>query len=152
MKYSTVKNPQWGDAAKTFINCEVDFDDLSDEFVPFTARASDCHEHTCEIYARCVAGEFGEVAEYVPPPDVHGEQALNSVRAKRDHILVTVVDPIVSNPLRWADMSEAQQQAWADYRRALLDITTNYPEPSYIWNEELQSYEEVGVEWPVKPE
>ena len=151
MKYSRVKNPQWGNAAKTFINCDVDFDDLIDEFVPFTAAANDHHEHTREIFALCVAGEFGEVADYVPPRDVHGEVALDAVRAKRNQILATVVDPVVSNPLRWAEMGTEQQQAWADYRRALLDITTVYPNPSYVWSEEHQTYEEVGIVWPVKP-
>ena len=152
MKYTHIKNPQWGNAAKTFINCEVDFDDLSEEFVPFTARATDSHEHGSEIFARCVAGDFGPVADYVPPADVTGEAALNAVRAKRNHILQTEVDPVVSNPLRWADMTAEQQEAWADYRRALLDITTTYPNPSYLWNEERQGYDEVGIVWPVKPQ
>jgi len=28
----------------------------------------------------------------------------------------------VSNPLRWASFTAEQQQAWATYRQALLDI------------------------------
>ena len=43
-------------------------------------------------------------------------------RKKRDTILVESVDPIVSNPLRWGNMTPEQQQAWKDYRQALLDV------------------------------
>lgn len=152
MKYTSIKNPQWVNAQHTIIHCEVDFDDLNEEFVPFTAVASGDYPHTHEIFARCVAGEFGPVAEYVPPADITGEGALNQVRGKRNNILTTEVDPIVSNPLRWADLSESQQQAWAAYRRALLDITTTYPNPAYVWNEVAQGFDETGVTWPVKPQ
>jgi hypothetical protein len=57
----------------------------------------------------------------------------------------------VSNPLRWADASAEQQQAWVDYRRALLDITEQYPSPVYVWNEQKQGYDETGIVWPEKP-
>lgn len=61
------------------------------------------------------------------------------IRQIRDNILATVVDPLVSNPLRWADLTADQQQAWADYRRALLDVPQQAGFPQ-------------NVSWPVKPE
>lgn len=151
MNYTNVKNPKWANFSKTVIDCEVNFDAIAEEFVPFTAVASGDLPHTHEIFARCVAGEFGPVAEYTPPPDIVGEEALVKVRAERGRKLSTEVDPIVLNPLRWADMTAAQQQAWSDYRRALLDITTAFPNPSFVWNEDKQGYDEVGIVWPVKP-
>ncbi|MBQ9737928.1 MAG: hypothetical protein IJV75_00225 [Alphaproteobacteria bacterium] len=45
------------------------------------------------------------------------------VRDTRDNYLLTYVDPVVSNPLRWADLSAEEQKQYADYRRYLLDIT-----------------------------
>lgn len=62
-----------------------------------------------------------------------------AVREHRDYLLVTEVDPIVSNPLRWADMTTEQQNAWAQYRTDLLNITDQdgFPE---------------NVTWPTKPE
>jgi hypothetical protein len=55
-------------------------------------------------------------------------------RATRNTILTNLVDPIVSNPLRWADMTADQQAAWTAYRRALLDITQQLGFPnSIIW-------------------
>lgn len=74
-----------------------------------------------------------ELAEIRPP------QTAEDVRSQRNQILVTVVDPLVSNPLRWADLTAEKQQAWANYRLALLDIPqqANFP---------------ANVIWPVKPE
>jgi hypothetical protein len=50
------------------IDCEVNFNHLQEEFVPFTAAATDTMNHGVEIFQRCVAGEFGIIAEYVAPP------------------------------------------------------------------------------------
>lgn len=56
------------------------------------------------------------------------------VRKIRDQKLKFIVDPIVSNPLRWADMTAVQQQRVKDYRQALLDITdqTGFPH-NVVW-------------------
>lgn len=45
------------------------------------------------------------------------------VRGIRNSYLVEYVDGAVSNPLRWADMSEELKQMYTDYRRYLLDYT-----------------------------
>ena len=69
MKYTKVLNPTWANAEHTAINCDVDFDDLRDELVPFTAVASDDYEHSHQIFAECLAGNYGAIAEYVAPPE-----------------------------------------------------------------------------------
>ena len=80
-----------------------------------------------------------DFAAYVPPTQAELDAAAAAgVRAGRDNILATVVDPIVSNPLRWAEMSEAQQAEWSSYRTALLNITTQAGFPH-------------NVTWPTKP-
>ena len=70
MKYTQVLNPQWANAEHTAINCDVDFDDLREELVPFTAVAIGDYEHSHQIFAECVAGNYGVIAEYVAPPVV----------------------------------------------------------------------------------
>jgi hypothetical protein len=62
-----------------------------------------------------------------------------SIRRHRDNLLATEVDPLVTNPLRWADLTSDQQAAWTQYRRALLDITAQAGFPN-------------EVVWPTKPE
>jgi len=59
-------------------------------------------------------------------------------RMMRNELLVTEVDPIVTNPLRWAELSSAVQQQWTDYRTALLDV----PQQSGFPND---------IVWPTKP-
>jgi hypothetical protein len=69
MKYSAVKNCKWANAEHSSIECEVNFSDVnSEEWSPFGANPNDHYEHGREIFAKAVAGEFGEVAEYVAPP------------------------------------------------------------------------------------
>jgi hypothetical protein len=68
MKYTQVLNPQWANAEHTAINCDVDFDDLREELVPFTAVASGDYEHSHQIFVECVAGNYGPIEEYVAPP------------------------------------------------------------------------------------
>lgn len=59
-------------------------------------------------------------------------------REERNRILSTEVDPIVSNTLRWNDMTDAKQTEWTNYRQALLDI------------EDLEGYPD-NITWPTKP-
>lgn len=68
MEYTNVINLQWENAEHTRINCDVNFNHLSDESVPFTADKHDVESYGKEIYSRCVAGDFGAIAEYVAPP------------------------------------------------------------------------------------
>ena len=73
-----------------------------------------------------------QVAEglYVPPATPA------QVRQERDNILTTVVDPLVSNPLRWADLTSATQAEWSTYRQALLDVPQQAGFPTNItWPE-----------------
>lgn len=65
MNYTTVENPTWtrnGD----MIDCVVDFAGIGK--VPFSASPNDL-PHGVEIYNRCIAGEFGPIADYIPQPD-----------------------------------------------------------------------------------
>ena len=81
-----------------------------------------------------------DFAPYVAPTQAELDAAAAAqVRAERDNILATVVDPIVSNNLRWADMTAEKQAEWSAYRTALLDITGQAGFPT-------------DITWPTKPE
>lgn len=58
--------PRWGNAAKTEIICTVEFEGLPP--VEFNAMAMDREAHGKELHARLMAGEFGPIGPYVPPP------------------------------------------------------------------------------------
>lgn len=85
----------------------------------------------------------GKVVELVGEAEANliAEQALirdeikvKSIRFKRDALLHSVVDPIVSNHMRWNDLSAEDQEKIRVYRRALLDVPQQegYPD-SVIW-------------------
>ena len=80
-----------------------------------------------------------DYAAYVAPTqaELDAELAAN-LRGQRDQKLVEEVDPTVSNPLRWAELTDAKQAEWTQYRTDLL----NLPEQSGFPN---------SVTWPTKP-
>jgi len=79
-------------------------------------------------------------AAYVPPTQAELDAAAASgVRAERDWRLVTEVDPIVSNALRWADLTAAKQAEWTQYRTDLLNVPDQAGFPN-------------SIKWPTKPE
>lgn len=77
---------------------------------------------------------------YVAPTqeELDAKKALD-VRELRDYLLESEVDPVVSNPLRWADMTSDKQAEWAQYRTDLLNV----PQQSGFPN---------SISWPTKPE
>ena len=80
-----------------------------------------------------------DFAAYVAPTQAELDAvAAANIRAERDYILSTVVDPMVSNPLRWASLSSDKQAEWSKYRTDLL----NAPQQSGFPN---------SVTWPTEP-
>ena len=61
-------NPKYMDAAGNGIDLSVKFAEFP-EPVPFHAMPTDPMPYGVELYNRAKAGEFGPVAEYVPPPE-----------------------------------------------------------------------------------
>ena len=77
---------------------------------------------------------------YVAPTqaELDAELATN-LRGQRDQKLTEEVDPLVTNPLRWGELTDAKQAEWTQYRTDLL----NLPEQSGFPN---------TITWPTKPE
>ena len=81
-----------------------------------------------------------DFAPYVAPTQAELDAAAAAqVRSERDNLLATVVDPIVSNNLRWAEMTTEKQAKWSAYRTDLLNITDQAGFPT-------------DITWPTKPE
>ena len=59
------------------------------------------------------------------------------LRHKRN-LLLSEIDPIVSNPLRWSEFSTEKQEEYTNYRLSLLDLPENITDPR-------------NVIWPTKP-
>ena len=69
----------------------------------------------------------------------HDARVAASVRVQRDAKLASEVDPIVTNPLRWADLTAEKQNEWSQYRTDLLNVPQQAGFPNTI-------------NWPTKPE
>jgi hypothetical protein len=66
--YTDVKNLKWTNPEHTAFNCEVNFNHLSDEFVPFHCTKEEAerliYTHSTELWERGLHGDFGPIAEY----------------------------------------------------------------------------------------
>jgi hypothetical protein len=130
-----VRNARSMNAENTIIDVEINHPEHG--WIPYLLTDYDPDETVDNDAVMALIGTDFET--YVPPTQEELDaQAAASVRAQRDSLLVNEVDPIVSNPLRWADLTTEQQNAWAAYRTALLNITDQAGFPH-------------SVTWPTKP-
>ena len=121
-----------------WIDCEIEHPDYG--WIPYTLDPADTDMTVNNDDLLAAMAANGDVAAYVPPTQEELDaEAAAAVRAERDMKLATEVDPIAGNALRWAALTAAQQQAWADYRQALLDVPAQAGFPH-------------NVVWPTKPE
>jgi hypothetical protein len=63
-----VKDLQWMDAEHTMFQCTVKYAEFNEEH-PSGINATDPYPHIHEIWTKGNAGEYGEIAEYVAPPE-----------------------------------------------------------------------------------
>ena len=121
-----------------WIECEIEHPVYG--WIPFACNPNDTGAQfdVAALHAQMDADPA--TAAYVPPTQAEFDAAAaDTVRGERDFRLANEVDPIVSNPLRWADLTAEKQAEWVAYRRALLDITAQAGFPH-------------SVVWPAKPE
>ena len=117
------------------IDCEINHPEHG--WIPYTINSHDTDTTVDNAAVKAILGS--DIVAYVPPTQEELDaEAATAVRGQRTWLLKTEVDPIVSNPLRWAELTTEQQNAWSAYRTALLDITDQAGFPH-------------SVTWPTKP-
>lgn len=83
-----------------------------------------------------------DVEAYVAPPEPTQDEldavSATNIRLQRKQLLVGLVDPVVNNPLRWAELTSEQQAEITKYRADLLNVTEQSSFPS-------------SVVWPITP-
>jgi hypothetical protein len=124
--YVAVKNPKWANSQHTMINCEVNFNHIAQEFAPFTADPNDMYNHSKEIYADCLSGAYGAIAEYTAPPTY----VFTSEDNKREAIALIAETDWVNQPdvVDTANNPHLLNQAdFITYRSALRKIIINPP-------------------------
>lgn len=63
-----VTNPKWDNAEHTSFSCTVKYAEFNEE-LPAGIAPTDPYSHIQEIWTKGNAGEYGVIAEYVPPPE-----------------------------------------------------------------------------------
>lgn len=68
--YTTVRDLVWRNPEHTIFDCYVCFNHINEE-VPFGCDQAEVgiYPHVASIWERAMAGEFGNIAEYVPEPE-----------------------------------------------------------------------------------
>jgi hypothetical protein len=129
-----VRNAQSLNAENTRFDVEINHPEFG--WIPYGLMPDDTD---MTVDNSVLLGLIGSDFEaYVAPTQAELDAiAANGARAYRDYLLAEEVDPVVTNPLRWADLSATEQLEMAAYRTALLNVTEQAGFPH-------------NVVWPVK--
>jgi len=162
--YSGVRNPVWGNASGTIINCEVNWDHVGEEtWSPCSVVASGDFAYIHEIYNKIVNGDYGSIGAYVRPADIPAthtggiEPAKNYfIREARDEKLAECDHMMLAD--NWNAMTSAKQAEWTAYRQALRDLPSRSELDSLVgvFNDTTERTTErfepsVTIPWPTKP-
>jgi len=136
---TSVSNPVWANAEQTLINCDITVEQHPGEVLPFTAGPDDVTEYGPQVYADCVAGVYGPVGAYVPPPPPTAEQNKASAE-RRLQSTDWVNEPDVYDTARNPHL--LNRDAFLDYRSWCRNIAVNpvagdleWPaEPTAVWS------------------
>lgn len=139
MEYTSVTNPIWSNSEHSAIDCIVDFTADGVGTVPFTANPLDTSNPSSkQIFDECVAGDYGTIAEYVPPaPYVptadNNKQTASDLLSETDWTTIADVgNPAMSNPYL------ANQAEFIAYRNSVRQYAV-YPVAG-------------NIDWPVVPD
>lgn len=141
----SVRNPRWSSEDGSTIDCLLRTNHLIGE-VPFTASKYDCEPHGREVFDRCLAGEFGEIASMEPkeaslpianlelPPQYHrlekflieanrenARKSYRSVVIVWSSILENVLEQLLeTNALRSAMAGDNIQKPPKDFKKKII--------------------------------
>lgn len=136
------KNPAWNNESGHEIFVIVKWEEFSEE-MPFTASDYEWDTpHGKDVFIRAVAGEFGEIAPYVPPVPVpptaeqNKQTAISKLQVTDWAATVDIANSEYSNPYL------TNQDAFLAYRSQVREYAVNpvagfvnWPaEPTAIWS------------------
>jgi hypothetical protein len=79
----SVKDLKWVNTEKTIFDCIVKFNTFNEE-IPFTVNPDDFYQHSIDLWEKANAGEYGTIADYVPPAKTEFEQLMENYRNQFD--------------------------------------------------------------------
>ena len=131
----TYKEAIYIDDTNNRIDCWLDLPE-HEGWTPYTLDVHDTDMTIDNTALLAQMQEANDIAAYVAPtPPTEEELAVVSaaeIRAIRNGRLSSLVDPVVSNPLRWDGLTSTQQNEVTAYRTALLNITDQDTFPTSV--------------------
>ena len=130
-----IRNAQSINEENTIFDLEMNHPQFG--WIPYTLKPDDPDGSISNEELLSMIGS--DYAAFVPPTSeeiIAGQVA--AARAERDRQLTQNVDPIVSNALRWNDLTDEQKTIWTDYRTALLGVPQQSGFPQ-------------NINWPTPP-
>lgn len=98
------------------IDCEIEHSTFG--WIPFTASPDDCESLGKEVYAKAIAGEYGEISPYVAPePEPLTQEQIDALRLAAYQ---SESDPLFFKYQR----GEIEKQVWLD---KVQEIKERYP-------------------------
>jgi len=130
-----VRNAQSLNSDNTRFDVEINHPDFG--WIPYTLDPSDTDNTVNNSELMSLIG--ADFTAYVAPTQAELDaETADQVRSDRDYKLLIEVDPLVTNPLRWAELTSDKQTEWSQYRTDLLNV----PQQSGFPN---------TITWPTKP-
>jgi hypothetical protein len=139
-KIISVSSPVYANEEGTVINCTVLHEDFGE--IPFTASPDDTFtDYGPDIYKRAVAGEYGDVLAYIPPPDPTQEQiiAQNTLEYLRRLRAATDTAFPLQSAVDLGTASADQRQLLTEWQQYAVDLQT-------------VDLTQLPVAWPTPPE
>ena len=78
-KIESAKELKWVNTEKTKMDCVVKLEHF-DEEISFTIDPNDIYQHSLDLWAGAIAGEYGEIADYVAPPKTEFEELMENYK------------------------------------------------------------------------
>lgn len=82
-KIEYARELKWINHEKTRVDCIVKFENIEEE-IPFTIDPEDFYKHSLDLWENALAGKYGEIAEYTPPPKTDFEMLMDEYKNKFD--------------------------------------------------------------------
>ena len=132
-----VRNPKYNDQAT--VDLEIDHPEFG--WIPFTASPNDSEELSRTLYSQAIAGDFGAILPYTPPPPYVPTAAVNKGEAERRLVATDWVNqPDVYDPASTPHLTN--RDAYLTYRSAIRSIAVSptggnigWPtEPTAVWS------------------
>lgn len=119
----TIRNLKF--TATGAIDCEINHPEHG--WIPFTASADDSEDYGCDLFARAIAGEYGEIPLYVEPEAV--PLTLIQVQALRRAAYAANSDPL-KNEADYDALQSGTEPDYSAWQAAVAEIKERYPLPT----------------------